>query len=109
MTATEVKQRRLRLNLSQPALAERLGCTTRAVQSWEQGTRNMPETCQRLLATLEPPKPAKAKRIRIGQSFVAGGERFVCADRGSDCYVAMVAGRRVVFAAADCQTAEGRP
>ena len=109
MTATEIKAARLRLNLSQPALAERLGCTTRAVQSWEQGTRNMPETCQRLLATLEPPKPAKASRIRIGQTFVAGGERFVCADRGNSCYVAMVNGRRVVFAAADCQDAEGRP
>ena len=109
MTATEVKQSRLRLNLSQPALAEKLGCTTRAVQSWEQGTRNMPETSQRLLATLEPPKPAKAKRIRIGQTFVAGGERFVCADRGHDCYVAMVYGRRIVFAAADCKAAEGQP
>ena len=108
MTATEIKAARLRLNLSQPALAERLGCTTRAVQSWEQGTRNMPETCQRLLATLEPPKP-KAKRIRIGQTFVAGGDQFVCADRGTDCYVAMVDGKRVVFAAADCQAAEGRP
>jgi DNA-binding XRE family transcriptional regulator len=107
MTATEIKAARLRLNLSQPALAERLGCTTRAVQSWEQGTRNMPETCHRLLATLEPPKPAKAKRIRIGQTFVAGGERFVCADRGNDCYVALVAGKRVVFAAADCRKAEG--
>jgi DNA-binding XRE family transcriptional regulator len=107
MTATEIKTARLRLNLSQPALAERLGCTTRAVQSWEQGTRNMPETCQRLLATLEPPKPAKAKRIRIGQTFVAGGERFTCADRGNDCYVALVAGNRVVFAAADCRKAEG--
>ena len=64
MTATEINAARLRLNLSQPALAERLGCTTRAVQSWEQGTRNMPETSQRLLATLRPVKTQTRKTRR---------------------------------------------
>ena len=49
MTGAEVRRRRLRLQLTQAALADRLGVTRVTVARWETGVYAIPEPTARLL------------------------------------------------------------
>lgn len=49
MNAYEIKKFRDEHNMSQSRLAELLGTSVRAVQSWEQGVRNISQSSARLL------------------------------------------------------------
>jgi DNA-binding transcriptional regulator YiaG len=49
MTGTEVRRRRVRLQLTQAALAHRLGVTRVTVARWETGVYAIPEPTARLL------------------------------------------------------------
>lgn len=49
MNAYEIKKFRDEHNMSQSQLAELLGTSVRAVQSWEQGVRNISQSSARLL------------------------------------------------------------
>lgn len=53
MNSIELKKFRDKHNLSQQELAEIVKKTIRAVQSWEQGTRNMPESVMVILENYE--------------------------------------------------------
>lgn len=57
-TATELKLFRSKAGLSQAALAERLGASTRAVEEWEAARRHAPAMLRlalaAILADLEP-------------------------------------------------------
>lgn len=52
MNSNELKQIRLKLNLTQAQLADLLGVSLSAVRSWEQGQRNISEPTARLAAGL---------------------------------------------------------
>lgn len=49
MTDLEIKDFRDKYNLTQKKLADIVSTSVRAVQSWEQGTRNMPQSAVRLI------------------------------------------------------------
>lgn len=49
MNALELKNMRKEYNITQERLAEIVGSSVRAVQSWEQGQRNMPQSAIKLL------------------------------------------------------------
>lgn len=50
MNALELKSMRKEYNITQEKLAEIVGSSVRAVQSWEQGQRNMPQSAIKLLS-----------------------------------------------------------
>lgn len=49
MTADQLKKIRARLGLTQSQLAEKLGVSSKAVQSWEQGWRPVPGPVEKLM------------------------------------------------------------
>jgi len=49
MNALELKNIRKEYNITQEKLAEIVGSSIRAVQSWEQGQRNIPQSAIKLL------------------------------------------------------------
>lgn len=49
MTRTAIITTRTDLGLTRPALASALGVSTKAVQSWELGTREIPEPVARIM------------------------------------------------------------
>jgi transcriptional regulator with XRE-family HTH domain len=49
MNALEVRKFREKFNLTQTQLAEYLGTSVRAIQSWEQGVRNITESSVKLI------------------------------------------------------------
>ena len=52
MKKVNVRKLRDRLNLSRQELADRIGCTERAVRAWEENTRNPIGAAQRVLEQL---------------------------------------------------------
>jgi DNA-binding transcriptional regulator YiaG len=52
MTADEIKSARIKLNLTQSELADRVGVTLRAVQYWEAGKRKVARPAVKVVEAL---------------------------------------------------------
>jgi DNA-binding transcriptional regulator YiaG len=58
MTSSDLKQIRLKLGLSQAALAKAVGVTTTTVYRWEAGLRTISKTAEILLLHLAKRRPS---------------------------------------------------
>ena len=63
-TASEVRQIRAGLNMSQPIFAMLLQVSKKTVQSWEQGTRRPQQSSARLLQFIENPEMLAAFALK---------------------------------------------
>jgi transcriptional regulator with XRE-family HTH domain len=66
MTGPELKQRRQRLGLSQRALADKMGVTTRSVSRWETGQVSIRPWVEKFVDLLETYMAAEAA-LRAGK------------------------------------------
>lgn len=67
MNSLELKEFRKERNLSQHELAELIGKSVRAIQSWEQGVRAMPQSVDLLLKSIEPGSKGLLIRLNIAK------------------------------------------
>lgn len=97
MRATDFRQARLQLGLTQAHLAEQLKTTRRSIIRYEDGTRRIPGMAELLLSTFgtaqvvlagivaagEPIEPiAQMERVEVPKSMVGRGETFALRVKG---------------------------